>query len=112
MVNECYNFLISTFGHIDIKGGLYISELCAYRIEDSNFKYADAYDEIAEKYKTNRNAIERSIRYYITTIIHDSSLATVCDALDYNLNQNRTTLKVTEFVPLVKKKLVGITDCY
>lgn len=110
MVNDCYDFLMSKFGHVDIKGSIYIAELCAYKVEDNMFKYADAYDVIAHKYNTNPNAIERSIRYYITTIVKDSSLATVCDVLDYNINATKTTLKVTEFVPLLRKKLIGITE--
>lgn len=108
LVNDCYNFLMSKFGHIDIKGSLYIAELCAYRVEDANFKYIDAYNDIAEKYNTNPDAIERSIRYYITTIIGDTSLATVCDVLEYNVEAGRTTIKVTEFVPLLRKKMIGV----
>lgn len=108
MLNDCYDFLLRNFGHVDIKGCVYIAELCTFRVEDSTFKYSDAYDIIASKYGTNRNAIERSVRYYITTIISDSSLASVCDTLDYRPGTDKTTLKITEFVMLLRKKLVGI----
>lgn len=104
MMTDCYNFLISNFGHIDIKGSLYIAELVDFNITSNQFKYAIAYDMLAEKYDTNAGAIERSIRHYITTIVNDSSLATVCDKLDYPV-PNNDTLKISEFIPLLKKKL-------
>lgn len=108
MLNNCYDFLMQNFGHVDIKGCIYIAELSTFRVEDSAFKYSDAYDIIASKYNTNRNAIERSVRYYITTIIGDSSLASICDTLDYRVPPDKTTLKITEFIMLLRKKLVGI----
>lgn len=105
MVDECYDYLISNFGHIDIKGSLYIAELTNFNLEFQQFRYSDAYEIIADKYETNPRAIERSIRHYITTVIDDLSLATVCDILDYTITDNKTTLRISEFVPLIKRKV-------
>lgn len=111
MVNKCYDFLISNFGHVDIKGSLYIAELVNCNIESSQFKYGQAYDIIADKYDTNASAIERSIRHYITTVMDDLSLAKVCEVLDYPMNgDDKITLKITEFVPLLKRKLTVLPE--
>lgn len=110
MVNKCYDFIISNFGHVDIKGSLYIAELVNCNIESSSFKYGQAYEIIADKYDTNPDAIERSIRHYITTIMSEMSLEKVCEVLDYPVIPNKTTLRITEFVPLLKRKLTFIPE--
>lgn len=108
MKDKCYNFLMENFGHVDINGALYIAELCEYDLTKDRF--GKAYEVLADKYDTTTSAIERSVRYYIATIVEDNTLAIVCDILNYKLNTSKNTLKVREFVPLLQRKIRSITE--
>lgn len=111
MVNICYDFLISNFGHIDIQGALYLAELVNFDIDSKAFHYGDAYSIIADKYDTGVSAIERSIRHYITTIIEDKTLQGICDIFEYPITRtDKVSLKITEFVPLLRKKIRAIAE--
>lgn len=111
MVNQCYDYLISNFGHIDIQGSLYLAELVNFNIDSKEFHYGEAYSIIADKYDTTSSAIERSIRHYISTIIEDKSLETICEMFDYPITRtDRISLKISEFVPLLRKKIRAIAE--
>lgn len=100
-----YDFLVEKFGRIDIKGVKYIASMCNLDIDAGDFNYTDAYKSVGEKYGIGSASVERSIRYYIETIIKEKGLNTVCSILRYNIQDDKTTLKVSEFVPLLKLRV-------
>lgn len=95
-----FDYLLRTFGGINMSG---LGAL-AYTLEHYT-KPSDVmniYRQYAEEVHSTVGAVERSVRTYFKRILTDYTLDDLSMMLNYSFRPNQTTIKASEFIPILK----------
>ena len=95
-----YKYLIRTFGHADCTGCRALAHVLTTYKPGNHIQ--DIYKAYAEVSGSTPSAVERSVRVYLNCITKDYSMEDISTMLDYAFKPGQTTLKASEFIPVLK----------